>query len=390
MSDRDSGTERAVPQPGLLLVDKPAGISSHGVISRLRRALGTRKVGHAGTLDPMATGLLLVGVERGTRLLGHLQLATKAYDATIRLGAATFTDDAEGEVVAVADAAAVAAVTDDAIARAVAALTGDIEQVPTAVSAIKVDGKRSYARARAGESVEHAARPVRIETFEVRAIRRVSADLGTYPGPESRPLHGSRPTPVPTEVGLPDVSETAPDGAVHSLSGAEVEVVDVIDIDVHVVCSSGTYIRALARDLGDALGVGGHLTVLRRTDVGPFSVADATPLDAIEAHADPSSLLVPLGVVARQVFPCVDLDAEQAHWVRNGRRLPLDVIADAVMSSHAASSAGSNVVSNAATGNTAPVVALLEDGRLLALAEPSRSSVHYVAVFAHSTEPAAS
>ena len=382
MSDR-SGGERAVPPPGLLLVDKPAGISSHGVISRLRRALGTRKVGHAGTLDPMATGLLLVGVERGTRLLGHLQLATKAYDATIRLGAATFTDDAEGEVVTVTDAAAVAAVTNDAIVREVAALTGGIEQVPTAVSAIKVDGKRSYARARAGESVEHSARPVRIETFDIRATRRTTADLAVYPGPESRPLHGVRP---------PEASETSSEGAFHSLSGAEVGAAEsaVIDVDVHVVCSSGTYVRALARDLGNALGVGGHLTMLRRTDVGPFSVTDATPLDAVEGHVDPSSLLMPLGEVARQVFPCVDLDAEQAHWVRNGRRLDLDVIADAVTSSQATSSAGSNVVSNAATGNTEPVVALLEDGRLLALAEPSRSSMHYVAVFAHSTEHAQS
>ena len=367
--------------PGLLLVDKPAGISSHGVISRLRRALGTRKIGHAGTLDPMATGLLLVGVERGTRLLGHLQLATKAYDATVRLGASTFTDDAEGEVVAVAAADAVAAVSDETIAREIATLTGDIEQVPTAVSAIKVDGKRSYARARAGESVEHAARPVRIYAFDMLAVRRVTADLTAYPGPESRALFGSR---------LPEVSDTSSNGAFHSRSGAEVGVaaVDVIDVDAHVRCSSGTYVRALARDLGDALGVGGHLTMLRRTEVGPFCVADATPLDRIEAHADPSSLLMPLGEVARLVFPHVELDAEQAHWVRNGQRLDLDVIANP--HPPVADFDVDAIASNAATGNTEPVIALLEDGRLLALAEPSRTALHYLAVFAHGTEHPAS
>ena len=195
---------------GLVVIDKPAGLTSHDVVARLRRILRTRKIGHAGTLDPMATGVLVCGVERGTKLLGHLALDTKAYTATIRLGAATTTDDAEGEVVSTADPTAV---TDAAVAAGVAALTGAIQQVPSSVSAIKVDGKRAYALVRAGEEVALPARPVVVSAFDVLARR-----------------------------------------------GA--------DLDVAVECSSGTYVRALARDLGAALGVGGHLTALRRTRGG--------------------------------------------------------------------------------------------------------------------------
>jgi tRNA pseudouridine55 synthase len=184
---------------GLLVVDKPAGWTSHDVVGRVRRLAGTRKVGHAGTLDPMATGVLVLGIGRATRLLGHLALTDKAYDATIRLGATTVTDDAEGELVEQRDAAAV---TDDQLAAAMTALTGELQQVPSSVSAVKVDGVRSYARVRAGQSVELAARAVTVSRFELRERR------------------GN-------------------------------------DLDVTVECTSGTYVRALARDLGAALGSAG-------------------------------------------------------------------------------------------------------------------------------------
>jgi tRNA pseudouridine55 synthase len=211
---------------GLVVVDKPAGLTSHDVVSRLRRILGTRKVGHAGTLDPMATGVLVCGVGRGTKLLGHLALDTKAYAATIRLGATTSTDDAQGETMASTDAGAV---SDAAVAAGMAALTGAIEQVPSSVSAIKVDGQRAYARVRAGEQVVLAARPVTVSAFTLLARR------------------GD-------------------------------------DLDVLVDCSSGTYVRALARDLGAGLGVGGHLTALRRTRVGPFTLDQARALERLAAE----------------------------------------------------------------------------------------------------------
>lgn len=214
---------------GLILVDKPGGWTSHDVVARVRRLAGTRKVGHAGTLDPMATGLLILGLNSSTRLLTYIVGADKEYLATIRLGATTTTDDAEGDVVTEADPPAVAAVSDEDIARGIRALTGEIEQVPSAVSAIKVDGKRAYARVRAGEEVVLQARAVTIAEFELLAARRL-------PDPA---------TPV------------------------------AIELDVRVVCSSGTYIRSLARDLGADLGVGGHLTALRRTRVGPFEVREA-------------------------------------------------------------------------------------------------------------------
>ncbi len=219
-------TDRSDPlaTSGLVVVDKPAGLTSHDVVARLRRILHTRKVGHAGTLDPMATGVLVCGVGRGTKLLGHLALDTKAYTATIRLGATTTTDDAEGETVTTTDPAAV---TDEAIDAGIAALTGPILQVPSSVSAIKIDGRRAYARVRAGEQVVLPPRPVTVSTFTVLARR-----------------------------------------------GA--------DLDVAVECSSGTYVRALARDLGAALGVGGHLTALRRTRVGPFRLEHARTLPELE------------------------------------------------------------------------------------------------------------
>lgn len=252
--------------PGLVVVDKPGGMTSHDVVSRVRRLAGTRKVGHAGTLDPMATGVLVLGVDRATRLLGHLMLTEKAYDATIRLGEATTTDDAEGEVVATADVAAVAELTEESVRAALEAFVGDIEQVPTAVSAIKVDGKRAYARVRDGEQVELKARPVTIHDLTVH------------------------------EVVLPDVH-------------------------ISVRCSSGTYIRAIARDAGQALGVGGHLTALRRTAVGAFDLAVARSLDVLaEGFA-----VLPIAEAARATFACVDLDEADAADVRLGRKLSVEI-----------------------------------------------------------------
>ncbi len=246
---------------GLVVVDKPAGLTSHDVVSRLRRVLGTRKVGHAGTLDPMATGVLVCGVGRGTKLLGHLALDTKAYAATIRLGTTTSTDDAQGETMASTDAGAV---SDAAVAAGMAALTGAIEQVPSSVSAIKVDGQRAYARVRAGEQVVLAARPVTVSAFTLLARR------------------GD-------------------------------------DLDVLVECSSGTYVRALARDLGAGLGVGGHLTALRRTRVGPFSLDQARTLERLAAEP---SLSLTLAEAVTVAFPRRDLDAEQATDISHGRPLP--------------------------------------------------------------------
>lgn len=271
---------RAVPS-GILLVDKPGGMTSHDVVARTRRAFGTRKVGHAGTLDPMATGLLVVGVEAATRLLTFVVGADKTYLATIRLGATTTTDDAEGEITATASAEALAAVDEERIAAGVAALTGEISQVPSAVSAIKVDGRRAYDRVRAGEEVELAAREVVVSRFVVEDIRREDA---------------------------------------------------AIDVDVVVDCSSGTYIRALARDLGADLGVGGHLTRLRRTRVGPFEVSAAVPLDALSHGADAgadadatppaahASLLTPAEAASR-ILPRLDMTASEAVDLRHGKRL---------------------------------------------------------------------
>lgn len=289
---------------GLVVVDKPAGWTSHDVVARTRRLAGTRKVGHAGTLDPMATGVLLLGVGRATRLLGHLQLADKEYLATMRLGRTTVTDDAEGDLVERTDASGV---TDDAVRAAVLPLTGDIEQVPTAVSAIKVDGRRSYARVRAGEDVQLPARPVTVSTFEVTDVRHLQVD------------------------GLA-----------------------VVDVDARVVCSSGTYVRALARDLGAALGVGGHLTMLRRTRVGGFDLDVASTLEELER----SWQHVALDDAARAAFPSLDLDEAAAGEVRFGRAL-----ADVDL------------------GAPGPVALFAPDGRFLALYEQRGGSARAVAVF---------
>ena len=252
------------PAPdGLLVVDKPAGWTSHDVVGRVRRLARTKKVGHAGTLDPMATGVLLLGIGRATRLLGHLALTDKDYLATIGLGTTTVTDDAEGEVLEQRDASRVG---DDDLARETALLTGDLLQVPSSVSAIKVDGVRSYARVRAGQDVVLGARPVTVSRFEVRERR-----------------------------------------------GDEV--------DVAVTCTSGTYVRALARDLGAALGVGGHLTALRRTRVGPFEMAVAHRLDALDSDDRVDAAVLTLDAAVAASFVRRELSEAEAVELSHGRRL---------------------------------------------------------------------
>jgi len=249
---------------GLVVVDKPAGVTSHDVVGRCRRIFGTRKVGHAGTLDPMATGVLVVGIERATKILGLLTATDKSYSATIRLGQTTSTEDAEGEVLQVVSADDV---TDAQISEAVAGLRGEIAQVPSAVSAIKVGGKRAYQLAREGQVVELAPRHVRIDRFDVLAVRR--------------------------HEGL-------------------------VDVDVDVDCSSGTYIRALARDVGTAVGVGGHLTALRRTQVGRFGLDHARTLDEL---AETPRLSYTLDEACLQSFPRRELSAAEAEDTRHGRPL---------------------------------------------------------------------
>jgi tRNA pseudouridine55 synthase len=293
------GPAQAVPRPpapdGLLVVDKPAGWTSHDVVARCRRLAGTKKVGHAGTLDPMATGVLVLGVGRATRLLGHLALTDKAYDATIRLGTTTVTDDAEGDVVEQRDASGVC---DDAIARALAALTGALSQVPSSVSAVKVGGVRSYARVRAGEQVELAARDVTVSRFALLGRR------------------GD-------------------------------------DLDVTVECTSGTYVRALARDLGAALGVGAHLTALRRTRVGPFDLARARTLDELADHLQ----VVPLHDAVSAAFPRRELDDDEAVALSYGKRV-------------------------APSGRPGTLGAFAPDGRCVALIEDRDGAARPTVVFA--------
>jgi len=286
-------------ESGLVVVDKSGGMTSHDVVSRVRRLAGTRKVGHAGTLDPMATGVLVLGVNRATRLLGHLMLTEKGYDATIRLGVATTTDDAEGEVTATVSTEGL----EEAVVRAAAAeFVGDLQQVPTAVSAIKVDGKRAYQRVRDGEQVELKARPVTVHELTVHQVRGVSTGSTT-------------------------------------------------EVDISVRCSSGTYIRAIARDLGARLGVGGHLTALRRTAVGPYDLASARTLDELgEEFA-----LMPIADAARAAFPTRDLDDTQTADVRVGRALDIGL--------------------DTLTAVFAP------DGEFLALYEPRGETAKAVAVF---------
>ena len=287
---------------GILLVDKPSGPSSHGVVSAARKALDTRKIGHAGTLDPMATGLLVLGVGTSTRLLTYLVGADKTYTATIRLGSATVTDDAEGDVIFTADHNVLDAITDDEIQREITLLTGVIEQRPSAVSAIKVDGQRAYNLVRAGDDVVLDARTVTVSRFESHAIRRT---LGA------------------------------------------------IDVDVTVNCSSGTYIRALARDIGSALGCGGHLTALRRTRVGSLAVDDACSVDDISA-----AQLIPATRIASDLFPVLAVTDAEAVDIGHGKRLAT-TIADATL------------------------VAVVHGDRLIAIATVSKGVARVVTGFPH-------
>lgn len=267
-----SRAEDTRPQPpdGLVIVDKPAGWTSHDVVARTRRLAGTRRVGHAGTLDPMATGILVLGIGKATRLLGHLAMTGKVYQATIRLGETTLTDDAEGETTAATPAGHL---TDTAVHAAVQPLTGQIMQVPSSVSAIKVNGVRSYARVRSGDEVKLAARPVTVHRFETHEIRRTA---------------------------------------------------DLVDVDVTVECSSGTYIRALARDLGNTLGVGGHLTALRRTRVGPYGLDQAHPLSELTTLVENGETIpiLPIAQAAAAAFPRYDVQADQAAAISHGGFLP--------------------------------------------------------------------
>ncbi|MEV4092972.1 tRNA pseudouridine(55) synthase TruB [Streptosporangium saharense] len=291
--------KRTPPPSGLIIVDKPAGWTSHDVVGKMRGIAGTRKVGHAGTLDPMATGVLVVGVEKATRLLGHLALTEKGYDGTIRLGQTTNTDDAEGEIVASAPATEVTA---EEVAKGVAALTGQITQVPPQVSAIKVNGERAYKLARAGEEVELKARPVTVSAFEILDVRREG---------------------------------------------------DLLDVDVSVTCSSGTYIRALARDLGAALGVGGHLTALRRTRVGPYDLSMARTIDRLATEC----VILPMAEAVAAAFPRRDVTEQEAGLVAHGGRLPSAGLGDG------------------------PIGVFGPDGTLLALVEERGKLTRSLAVF---------
>ena len=284
------------PRPGLLVIDKPAGITSHDVVSRVRRLGRTRKVGHGGTLDPMATGVLVIGIGKATKLLTWVSGHSKEYRATIRFGVSTNTDDAEGIVTAAMGCASLSGADLEA---ALAPLRGDIRQVPTTVSAIKVNGQRAYALARAGQDVELAARPVRISRFEVLT------------------------PPRPAECLLEETdTDNAPDEQVPS------GPVRVVDVDVIVECSSGTYVRALARDAGAALGVGAHLTALRRTRVGDFPLDDALTLDELARAVEESSAgegeepvlpLIPLGRAALDMFPALALSEAEAGAFAHGQ-----------------------------------------------------------------------
>ena len=306
MNDESGTDETSGARSGILLVDKPQGITSHDVVSRTRKLAGTRKIGHAGTLDPMATGLLVLGMNSSTRLLTFVVGLGKEYFATVRLGQSSDTDDAEGTLGAPVDASAI---SDDRIAAGIATLTGDIDQVPSSFSAIKVDGKRAYALARAGEEVELKSRSVTISAFELLDARRVD-----------RPEGGA-----------------------------------FVDLDVRVACSSGTYIRALARDLGDSLGVGGHLTALRRSKVGPFDVADAATLENLVVN---ERLLNP-AVVASTLFPSHTLHAQDVVDLVHGKRLTVPGL----------------------DGVAGPIAGIGPDGRLVGLLEANGPTVKAIVNF---------
>jgi tRNA pseudouridine55 synthase len=298
---------------GLLIVDKPAGWTSHDVVARCRRLCGTRKVGHAGTLDPMATGVLVLGINRATKLLTFLVGCDKTYTATIRLGQSTITDDAEGEITTSHDVGGLSA---EVVEHAVADLTGEISQVPSAVSAIKVNGQRSYARVRAGQDVVLPARPVTVSRFDILDQRIGRAGHGTA-------------------------------GQL------------VWDCDVIVDVSSGTYIRALARDLGTALGVGGHLTALRRTRVGRFGLDGAHSLEDLEVASEADDIpVITLSAAARDSFVARELTASEAIAVGYGQRIP-----------------------SKPAGRSEPVAAFAPEGHLVAMLDESGTLARAHVVF---------
>jgi tRNA pseudouridine55 synthase len=313
-------------QDGLVIVDKPGGMTSHDVVARIRRLAGTRRVGHAGTLDPMATGVLVVGVEKATRLLGYLTLTEKQYDATIRLGQSTSTDDAEGEVTFTASANDVSAET---LAEAVKGLTGKIRQVPPAVSAIKVDGQRAYRLARSGAAPELKPRPVAVYEFTITAIRPVQGGL--------------------------------------------------LDVDVTVRCSSGTYIRALARDLGSALGTGGHLIRLRRTRVGGYGLEAARTLEQLAAGFE----VMPLAEAAAAAFPRRDLSADEARRLAHGARLAATTTGTVTAAASVAAAAPATAAAATAAETAGqPTAAYAPDGTLVALLAEQDGQARPLVVFA--------
>ncbi|MFJ3307913.1 tRNA pseudouridine(55) synthase TruB [Streptomyces sp. NPDC086549] len=299
-------TSKPTPPDGLVIVDKPSGFTSHDVVAKMRGIARTRRVGHAGTLDPMATGVLVLGIEKATKLLGHLALTEKEYLGTVRLGQNTVTDDAEGDITSSTDASHV---TREAVDAGIAKLTGRIMQVPSKVSAIKIDGVRSYKRAREGEDFEIPARPVTVSSFAVYDVRDAVAEDGT----------------------------------------------PVLDLVVSVVCSSGTYIRALARDLGAGLGVGGHLTALRRTRVGPYKLDSARTLDQLQQELT----IMPIAEAAAAAFPRWDVDTRRARLLANGVRLEMP---------------------DEYTG-AGPVAVFDPEGRLLGLVEEQKGKAKSLAVF---------
>ena len=285
---------------GLAFIDKPSGWTSHDVVAKLRGIAGTRRVGHAGTLDPMATGLLVLGIDAGTKLLTFLVGANKTYEARMRLGATTVTDDAEGEITSTNDASAISKSQIEAVLNS---LRGEIMQVPSSVSAIKIDGERAYAKVRGGDEVKLAARPITIHRFEITS---------------------------------------------------ELAIVDgFVDFDAVIECSSGTYIRALARDLGQALGVGGHLTALRRTKVGSYSVADAQSMETLTRE---NLRITPLAEAAVANFEEFALTEQQVIDIRHGKRITGAVQGD--------------------------LVAATYDGDLIAMLEPVGEKLKSVVVFA--------
>ena len=243
---------------GFVIIDKPAGITSHDVVAKLRKVIGTRQIGHAGTLDPMATGVLVLGINNGTKFLQYIVSGKKRYQATIRLGEIRTTDDKDGEII---ETKSVKNLNIETLKKELNSFLGEIDQVPSSVSAIKVDGKRAYQRVREGEAVKLEARKVNIFNIEILDIR----------------------------------------------------VGEFVDLDIDVQCSSGTYIRAIARDLGAKLGVGGHLTSLRRSEVEPFTLKDVTDLE--------KPTIKPLAHSLSGLMPIRNVSTEERREISFGRKI---------------------------------------------------------------------